>query len=137
MIKNPLRTQRTKRGFSLIEMMVTICVVSIAIVSVLQAISSSVAAFSLLQRKLLALEYAQDAFNALEIESIKENGIADPSVSDTVSVQGKAFQWTVEAQDFFSAEDNPLFEVRGVMSWQKRGIVREVSLYSVFPRKKI
>jgi len=112
------------KGFLLLEVMVSVAILSIGLVFVLGSFMSSIRAMSLSEDYFKASLLLEDKLYEVYNTELKER-----SLSDEFDDFGKRFSWHLDVEKL---EDFPLFQVGLKILWDKRTRQHELSLITYF-----
>ena len=144
-----------KTGFTMIELMVAVVILTIGLVLILQGLSSGMFVLSRAQRQYLATRIAAQKLADLEEKSIISDGLDSDTVNELVTLQNKQFSVKVEVspcvidnqkfpQIFLpGGESEDLPPIRSILQqvdvqvvWQERSVPQELRLTTYFDKRK-
>jgi len=143
-----------KKGFTLIELILAISVLSIGIVLILQSFMSMLTALDISANDILAMQLLEEKMSQLEQMAKEEDGIAVLEEQEEIRLGKRAGQWKAhvtalepqpweelldeaEAEMGFELEDKEeLNKVSVSVSWQQTTKIRDTVLVTYLPAKK-
>ena len=117
------------RGFTLIEIMLSIAILSIGLIFVLQGLTQCLSILRIAQDNLETSLLAEDKTAELEISSKQQNGDFFKATSGELQSGNIAFTWQIRLTPDTDYED--LQEVLTTVSWQE-GIRKGSSVFSTY-----
>lgn len=143
-------------GFTMIELMLAVVVLTVGLVLILQSLSSGMRALTRAQNRFLAASIATEKLEELEEEEIRENGLGQQLIPrEKITKQNKDFDVSVEVtpqavdmerfpQDFLPGEEPIYFpddiEVQKIVvcvNWQERARPQELVLSTYLNAKHV
>ncbi|MFC1658624.1 prepilin-type N-terminal cleavage/methylation domain-containing protein [Candidatus Omnitrophota bacterium] len=141
------------RGFTMIELMAAVVILTTGLVLILQGLSSGMFVLNRAQRQYLATRIAAEKLEGLQEEAIRQEGLDTGSESESVTLQGKHFSVTteinprvIETQKFpqiFLPDEEPegyaqaqhvLQQADVRVSWQERAALQELTVTTYFEK---
>jgi len=144
-----------KTGFTMIELMVAVVILTVGLVIILQALSSGMFVLNSAQRKYLATRIAAQRLEDLEEEEIRLEGLDSYTTNELVTLQDNKFNVKIvinphlidiqkfphiflpeqEPEDSTQIEDR-LQLVNVHVGWQERSVPQELILTTYFDKRR-
>lgn len=128
-----------KRGFTLIELMISVAILGFGLVIVIQSFLSSAGGLNLSYNYVEAGRIARDKFSELELASYENNGLLPDldSKSGTGFLGPRELNWVSEVREIFEPDylTEKLVGVCVKLNWQERNISKDITLAGYLPRK--
>jgi len=141
------KQSKFKSGFTMIELMMAVVVISIGLVFILRSLNSALFGLSHVQNQYFAARIAREKLEELEEKIIMENAVDEESGTEKINFRGRTFQFTIEVTpqvidigkfpqilpkdeedlDYPQVED-ALYLVKTRVEWMERGNSRELVL---------
>lgn len=128
------------KGFTFIELMVTVIVLTVGLVLIIQGFITAAGALNNMQDNIQAVRFLDLKMQELEASAGKDNGIKRGNSEGKFSSGAKDFNWSLEVigvekeKDLDLSED--LNEVRLKVSWQEKGLPKDLSAAAYLRNKK-
>jgi prepilin-type N-terminal cleavage/methylation domain-containing protein len=152
---NPDRLRKGLTGFTMIELMVAVVILTVGLVIILQALSSGMFVLNSTQRKYLATRIAAERLENLEEEEKRLEGLDPYTINELVTYQDKKFNVKIvinphvidiqkfpqlflpdkEPEDSTQIEDR-LQKVDVHVGWQERSVPQELILTTYFDKRR-
>ena len=133
-------------GFSMVELMITVVIVSVCLIMALRVFSISAAALSEAHNSMFALNVLQDKMDELQEKAILEDGVETSSFSEDIVVNNRNLSFTQEItqwkrllleeeleQEEEEEEIDYLCEAELEVSWGIRGKTRGLMVKTFLP----
>jgi len=121
-----LKIKLSKRGFSLIEMMVAVAIISIVSIGIFQSYKAGFLGMSDAKMRTIATNIAQEKLEEIKGKTLDVGTYPDPD--NPIVVSGKEFNAIVIVEE----ETTTLKKIIATISWQKRyGGQRQISIESL------
>jgi len=125
-------------GFTLIELMTAVSILSIGIVLILRSYLSVVSALDSSQSRIDANVFLESKMNALSEELLRSQKMEKNSDSDTVVINGKDAQWSMDISDL---EEDPesktdLSDIKLKVSWEEGNREKGATLETYVQRQE-
>lgn len=128
-----------KKGFSMVELMVTVIIVTVCLMSVFRVFSICVRALGEASYSIAALSVLDGKMSLLKEESVKNGGVLAASFSESIKVDNKRLVFTQDIVEWIVEEDEEeelevkLCSVKLDVKWQSRGRERRLTLNTFLP----
>ena len=126
-----------RNGLTLIELMVTACILAIGIVAVIRSFISTAAALDDTHIRIRALRIMEARMNGLEIKAREEGGLKPGSSEDTIKIDKRNAVVRIEVAPIdVEALKDEINEARIRLSWSEGGKGKDAQLGAYFQNKK-
>jgi len=119
MIKRYKRKALPARGFTLIELIVTVAILSFGIITIYEALFVSVDAFGYYTHYLDTQDWINEKISEVEDNLIQSQALETGQTSGQITRNYKMFDWTVMIDQ--KNETQGLYQVRVTISWKEGG----------------
>jgi prepilin-type N-terminal cleavage/methylation domain-containing protein len=124
------RQLRKNKGFSLLELVITVAILAVGIVAILQALTYSIKVTGTACDTVRAVFLAEDL--AQELEFKEKNNLLDKVSSDHGEVD--KFKWNYDLS--VNPGQNVLYDLELAVSWQRLNRSEKVELFTwLYPQK--
>jgi len=134
------KSLRAEHGFSFVELMVTVVILAVGLVSIIQGFITATNAFNTTQNHSVAIQFLEAKMQEIEASAKIDNGIKKGNSQGEFSSGERNFAWSQEVISVEKSEDldlsEDLNEVRLKVSWQERNLPRDLSLLTYLKNKK-
>lgn len=140
----------TKKGFSMIELMITVVVIAICLILALRAFSVSAAAVSKAYNSMLALNILESKLDKLQEKAILEDGLEPSSSVEDIVVNNRKLTFTEEIIEWERPQepsepeeekekklDLNLCQIELEVNWKSVGKARGLTVKTLIPLKGI
>ena len=127
--ERPIFWPRTHRGFTLIEIMISIAILSLGLILNLQGLTHCLSVLRISQNNLETSLLAEDKMAEFEITAKQETGSFSKPTSGDVQNGNIAFNWQISVAP--DAEYEDLNEVKITVNW-KEGIRSGSSIFNTY-----
>ncbi len=123
--------KQKKNGFSIIEILIAITILSIVLTSIISGVSAGIVSISNNKNLTKAMIISKNMLNEFLLNKMKGLDIADEQIEDypefTYSREVTRFEHVL-----FGPLDAKIVEI--TVNWEERGIKREYSLSYIYPK---
>ena len=130
----------SKRGLALMEVMVSVAIMSVGLVAIIQAFITAVGALRTAQNRVYARQILEDKMIEIEQELIEEGGVEPGSSRGEIELGNRSFDWSLEISPVEEGEEldlsEELNESRLSVSWQEANRAKDVLLVTYLENKK-
>lgn len=133
------------KGLSMVEMMITVVIISTCLIFILKGFSIAAAACSRAYFDMTAQDILEERMAGLLVRSLEGNGVSRSSQSENIRVKGRDLLYTEEIQEYgenrgVDEKKNgpdrlPLCEAVLSVNWSRRPGGGGVSVRAVIPAK--
>jgi len=122
-------------GFSLVELMIAVSILSIGIVAVLGSFLNSAYLLDSLQNRLMAINFLEAKISDLRQKAIEEEGVDPDSSQEEITLGNRLaeFKLEIEPLDVEGLKDY-INKAKLSISWQEGNKSKEGSLVTYLPR---
>jgi len=128
-----------KKGFTLIELMISVAILGFGLVIVAQAYITSANALNVSQNYIDAMQLARDKLTQIELAAYEKKGLlpGEESGSGTEKKGSRDFNWITEVEEISDPDylAKKLVLVCVKLAWKERGIAKDTVLSTYLPRK--
>lgn len=132
--------RQAPRGFALLEVMVSVAILSVGLVLVLGSFITAIGALQTSQNRIYAIQLLEEKMAEIEQEALQEGGTEPGRSEGEFVLKDRRFDWTLEVAPVEEKEDLDLSEelnvVRLTVSWLERGSSKDVSVVTYLGNKK-
>jgi type II secretion system protein I len=107
------------RGFTLVEVILSVAIVTTGLIFILQAIGKEINVVSIADDKIQTALFLRQKINEVEKDLAAKEKITSISQTGEVVKNGKLYQWTLSICE--NKQFKNLYEIKAVCSWQKFG----------------
>jgi len=123
------RFSRKKRGFTLVELLVAVAVLSSGLVLMYEAFFSYMEAFSYSYRRLNVQRWVDEKIWSVEDELVRSSILMPGDFTGSFTKSGKVFVWNMSVEMVGELEDSFLYMLALDVSWKE--IARDVNVSQV------
>lgn len=127
---------KNRKGFSLIELMIAVSILSIGIVLVLRSFLSSATTLNSMFSRIKAMQLLEIKMNELEQESNELGGITERGSQEEIKLGSRSANQILEIAPLEIEDFEDLDEIRIILSWQEAGRFQDEILATYLPKKK-
>ncbi len=91
----PLKSKRTQRGLTLIEVLIALAIIAIALTAIIKAVTENIRGTSYLEDKTAALYVAEQVANEAQVGLLK---LQSQTLTETTNMLGRDWYWQAEMQ---------------------------------------
>jgi len=126
------------RGFSLVELMITVSILTVGIVIILRSFLTNTQAIDSMSNRLKSLEALSSKAAELEKQSLENNGLAEWSGQEDIAIGLRQAILSAEVAPFKIEEDEDpaLSKIKLRISWQESGKKQDMLLETFLPLKE-
>ncbi len=128
------------RGFTFVELMVTVVVLSVGLVFIIQGYMTAIDALNTAQIRLEVIPFLEAKMDEIETYAEENNGTIRTSSEGDFFVDSREATWNLDIVGVEEEEDidlsGVLNEVRLKVSWQENNYAKDISLSTLLPNKK-
>ncbi|MBM3245381.1 MAG: prepilin-type N-terminal cleavage/methylation domain-containing protein [Candidatus Omnitrophica bacterium] len=130
--------QKEKSGFSLVELMITVSILTVGIVIILRSFLTNTQAIDSMSNRLKSLEALSSKAAELEKQSLENNGLAEWSGQEDIAIGLRQAILSAEVAPFKIEEDEDpvLSKIKLRISWQESGKKQDMLLEAFLPLKE-
>ncbi len=127
-----------KKSISLIELMLTVTVLSIGIILVLRSFFSVANALNYAQNKIIALQFLDAKMGHFQETVLEEEKFPEEGFQGDARLNEKDFHWKAELFSIFSGEEEleDIKEIRLTISWKEANRYKDEKLVSYLELKR-
>lgn len=132
-----------KRGFTLIELMVAVSILSIGIVAVLRSFCNSVTVLETMRNRIMALRFLDEKMGEIEQRAWEQEGIAEESQEAGISLGNRQAVYKLEVAVLEpeeeieeGTEEENISEVKLSLFWKEAGREKDETVAIYLPVKK-
>jgi type II secretion system protein I len=122
-------------GFTLVELLVTVSILTIGVISVLRSFLSVSGAFSRSNNLFNAAWYLEKKISDIEEEAIKEEGLEAGREEGEFNIEGRRFSWLMDIEEL--EEEQNLTRLFLEVAWREGNQERNISLITYLENKTI
>jgi len=127
-----------RKGFSLVELMVTVSILSVGIVGILRSFLTSASSLDSMSNRIKAYQILDTKMNEFEQKSIEEKGLSKGDIEEKITLLLRPAQ--VKAQitplEIEGSDEVLLNEVKITLGWNESGKYRDATLSNYLPKKR-
>ena len=127
------RTGRTKRGFTLIEIMLTVAILSFGLVIILQSFATALDGLKRTRGVSVASSLLEEKMEELTEKAKEEEGMVEGPLSGEFDQEYKGYKWNVSVNPGADADLN---ELELTVSWTDGETPRSLSAVTYVDAKK-
>jgi len=125
---------RKDPGFSLVELMIAVSILSVGIVAVLTSFLNSASLLDSLHNRLAAINFLEGKISDLRQKAIEEDGIEPDSSQEEIALGNRRAEFKLEIQPLDVEElKDYINEAKFSLSWQEGNKNKEESLVTYLP----
>ncbi len=129
---------RCRKSFSLIELMVTVAVLSVGLTAVLRSFFSVAGALNHAQNEIAVVQFLDTRMADLQETILNGEEFPEENLAGDVVLNGKDFHWKLNFFPLSLNDENMenMREVKLTVSWKEAGINKEEKLVSYLESKR-
>lgn len=127
---------RRVRAFTLVEMMVALCVLAIGITLISRSFISAVSVMDTMRNRISAVYFLNSKMNGLEEEALEKKGIKEGESREETILGGRNAVFRSEIAALEEEDFEDINQVKLTLSWQEGGIAKDETLVTYLPGKK-
>jgi len=125
---------RKDPGFSLVELMIAVSILSVGIVAVLTSFLNSASLLDSLHNRLAAINFLEGKISDLRQKAIEEDGIEPDSSQEEIALGNRRAEFRLEIQPLDVEElKDYINEAKFSLSWQEGNKNKDESLVTYLP----
>lgn len=134
-----LRKEGAPTGLTLIELMLSVVVLSFGLVAIIGSFLTATSALNTSQNRLKAIELLQKRLALLKQESIEQNGLDETTFSEPVVLNNRPAHYSEEISSLPNLPSLDLSQelnlVKLSLAWKERNIDKDVSVFTYLEKK--
>jgi len=125
---------KKRSGFSLVELMIAVSILSIGIVAVLTSFLNSASLLDSLQSRIMSVNFLEARISDLREKAVEEEGVEPDSSQEEIALGNRSATFKLEIQPLDVEElKDCINEVKLSLSWQEGNKNKDESLVTYLP----
>ncbi len=130
----PLSSETT--GFTLVEMMVAVCVLAIGITLVSRSFINTVSVMDTMQNRIAAAYFLGARMNGIEEAALNKDGLKIGDLSEETTINGRGAVFTSEITPLEEEGFEDINQVKLTLSWKEGAVGKDAVLVTYLPNRK-
>lgn len=135
-----LTTGRSKAGFTLSELLLTLVILSFGLVTIVGSYITAASVLNSALNRIQAIEFLKDKLSKLTQEAIEKKGLDSQSLNEQVIINNRPSDYNLEISPLKASENLDLSDklnlVRLSLSFKERNIEKNVNILGVLEKKE-
>ncbi|MFH1441618.1 MAG: prepilin-type N-terminal cleavage/methylation domain-containing protein [Candidatus Omnitrophota bacterium] len=134
---NAIRSTLKRKGFTLVELMVAVCILSLGIVLVSRSFLSAASALNSVQSRIEAVQFLEDKISLLEEKAKQEKGLSPEEKEEETVINNRISIYNSKIMPLeVEGLEEDINEARLKLTWKENNIDKNETMGSYFKNKE-